>query len=149
MGPLLPPSPGRRRGLGLFGEREPLWLGQGKDTVSHDAIGEVLESVIELGGDGAHAAVHHLLDQKLQLFLGHVHVEALLQVADGAGAVEAGKLRACGEEEEEEVNGRQCQEKPCLVRRRMWQVLSMAGCGAENLQQRLRNTEAQKHCFFV
>lgn len=59
---------------------------------SHDAVGEVLEAVVELGGDGAHAAVHHLLDQQLQLLLRHVHVETLLQVADGGRAVETGEL---------------------------------------------------------
>lgn len=62
---------------------------------SHDAIGEILEAVVELGSDGAHGGVHHLLHQHLQLLLRQVHVETLLQVTDGAGAVEAGKLRTC------------------------------------------------------
>lgn len=78
------PSPGR-------GPTPPQW-----GPRSHDAVGEVLEAVVQFGGDGAHAAVHHLLHQQLQLLLRHVHVEALLQVADGAGAVEAGELRAWG-----------------------------------------------------
>lgn len=59
---------------------------------SHDAVGEVLEAVVQLGGDGAHGAVHHLLHQNLQLFLSQAHVKSLLQVADGAGAMEAGQL---------------------------------------------------------
>lgn len=63
-------------------------------TRSHDAVGEVLEAVIELGGDGAHGSVHHLLHQDLQLFLRQAHVETLLQGPDGAGAVEAGQLGA-------------------------------------------------------
>lgn len=71
--PLNPPLPGLRR-------------------VSHDAIGEVLEAIVEFGGDGPHAAIHHLLYQQLQLLLGHAHVEPLLEVTNGAGAVEARKL---------------------------------------------------------
>ena len=59
---------------------------------SHDAVGEILETVIELGGDGAHGAVHHLLHQHLQLLLRQAHVETLLQGPDGAGAVEARQL---------------------------------------------------------
>lgn len=59
-------------------------LGEGGPRPSHDAIGEVLEAIVELGGDGAHAAVHHLLDEQLQLLFRHVHVKPLLQVADGA-----------------------------------------------------------------
>lgn len=61
--------------------------------VSHDAIGEVLEAIVEFGGDGPHAAIHHLLHQQLQLLLSHAHVEPLFEVANGAGAVEARKLR--------------------------------------------------------
>lgn len=67
-------------------------LGAGGPLPSHDAVGEVLEAIVELGGDGAHAAIHHLLNEQLQLLLRHVHVETLLQVADGARAVEAGEL---------------------------------------------------------
>lgn len=59
---------------------------------SHDAVGDVLEGVVEFGGDGAHWSVHHLLHQQLQLLLGQRHVESLLQAADGAGAVETGKV---------------------------------------------------------
>lgn len=43
-GPLNPPPWGLRR-------------------VSHDAIGEVLEAVVEFGGDGPHAAIYHLFHQ--------------------------------------------------------------------------------------
>ena len=46
--------------------------------MSHDAVGEALEAVIEFGGDRPHAAVQHLLHQQLQLLLGHAHVEPLL-----------------------------------------------------------------------
>lgn len=70
-------------------------LGEGGPRPSHDAVGEVLEAIVELGGDGAHAAVHHLLDEELQLLLRHVHVEPLLQVPDGGRAVETGELRPC------------------------------------------------------
>jgi len=59
---------------------------------SHDAVGEVLEAVVQLGGDGPHGAVHQLLHQQLQLLLRQRHVEPLLQAADGAGAVEAGQV---------------------------------------------------------
>lgn len=62
---------------------------------SHDAVGEILKAIVQLGSDGTHGAVHHLLHQHLQLLLRQVHVETLLQVTDGAGAVEAGKLRTC------------------------------------------------------
>lgn len=62
--------------------------------VSHDAVGQVLEAVVEFGGDGAHGAVHQLLHQHLQLLLRQVHVETLLQVPDGGGAVETGQLGA-------------------------------------------------------
>ena len=65
---------------------------------SHDAVGEVLEAVIEFGGYRPHAAIHHLLHQQLQLLLGHAHVEPLLEVADGAGAMEARKLRTWGQQ---------------------------------------------------
>ncbi len=63
---------------------------------SHDAVGDVLEGVVEFGGDGAHRSVHQLLHQQLQLLLCQTHVETLLQAADGAGAVEAGQVGACG-----------------------------------------------------
>ena len=59
---------------------------------SHDAIGDVLEGVIEFGGDGAHGSIHQLLHQQLQLLLRQTHVETFLQAADGAGAVETGKV---------------------------------------------------------
>lgn len=58
--------------------------------VSHDAVGDVLEGVVELGGDGAHRAVHQLLHPPLQLLLRQRHVEALLQAADGTAALKAG-----------------------------------------------------------
>lgn len=64
----------------------------GLASSSHDAVGDVLEGVVELGGDGAHGAVHQLLHQELQLLLRQGHVEALLQAADGAGAMEAGEV---------------------------------------------------------
>lgn len=62
---------------------------------SHDAVCEILEAVVQLGRDGTHGAVHHLLHQHLQLLLRQVHVESLLQVTYGAGAVKAGELRTC------------------------------------------------------
>lgn len=91
-------------------------------TRSHDAVGEVLEAVIELGGDGAHGSVHHLLHQDLQLFLRQAHVETLLQVADGAGAMEAGQVRAWWgrregrprERESEELQYQDHRERSCL-----------------------------------
>lgn len=86
MGAKLGRGSGHRAGLGERGPRP-----------SHDAIGEVLEAIVELGGDGTHAAVHHLLDEQLQLLFRHVHVKPLLQVADGARAVETGELRPCRE----------------------------------------------------
>ena len=61
--------------------------------MSHDAVGEALEAFIEFGGNRPHAAVQHLLHQQLELLLSHAHVEPLLEVADGAGAMEARKLR--------------------------------------------------------
>lgn len=57
---------------------------------SHDAIGEVLEAVVQLCGDGAHGAIYHLLHQHLQLLLCQAHVKSLLQVTDGAGAMKTG-----------------------------------------------------------
>lgn len=53
---------GRRAGGGwdLSDKGPPLW---GWGRLSHDAVGEVLEAVVEFGGDGAHAPVHHLLHQ--------------------------------------------------------------------------------------
>lgn len=69
----------------------------GLRRVSHDAIGEVLETVVEFGGDGPHAAIHHLLYQQLELLLSHAHVESLFEIANGAGAMEARKLRTWGE----------------------------------------------------
>lgn len=68
----------------------------GLRRVSHDAIGEVLEAIIEFGGDGPHAAIHHLFHQQLELLLSHAHVEPLFEVANGAGAMEARKLRTWG-----------------------------------------------------
>lgn len=61
---------------------------------SHNAVGEVLEAIVQLGGDGAHGTVHHLLHQELQLLLCQAHVKSLLQVTDGAGAMKAGQLGA-------------------------------------------------------
>ena len=61
--------------------------------MSHDAIDEALEAVIEFGGNRPHAAVQHLLHQQLELLLSHAHVEPLLEVADGAETMEARKLR--------------------------------------------------------
>lgn len=61
---------------------------------SHDAVGEVLEAIVQLSGDGAHGAVHHLLHQHLQLLLSQTHVKTLLQVTDSAGAMKAGQLGA-------------------------------------------------------
>ena len=61
---------------------------------SHDAIGDVLERVVEFCCDGAHGSVHQLLHQQLQLLLRQRHVETLLQATDGAGAVETRQVRA-------------------------------------------------------
>lgn len=66
--------------------------------VSHDAIGEVLEAIVEFGGNGPHAAIHHLFHQQLQLLLSHAHVEPLFEVSNGAGAMEARKLRTWGKQ---------------------------------------------------
>lgn len=63
---------------------------------SHDAVGEVLEAVVKFGGERPHGAVHQLIDEQLQLLLRQAHVEALLQAAHGARAVEAGQLGAWG-----------------------------------------------------
>lgn len=63
---------------------------------SHDAVGDVLEGVVEFGGDGAHRPVHQLLHQHLQLLLRQRHVEALLQAADGAGTMETREVGSCG-----------------------------------------------------
>lgn len=57
---------------------------------SHDAVSEVLETVVQLGGDWTHGAVHHLLHQHLQLLLRQAHVKSFLQVSDGARAMKAG-----------------------------------------------------------
>lgn len=61
---------------------------------SHDAVGKVLEAVVELGGQRPHGSVHQLVHQQLQLLLRQRHVEALLQAAHGTAAVEAGQLGA-------------------------------------------------------
>lgn len=71
--------------------------------MSHDAVGEVLEAIVEFGGDRPHAAVHHLLHQQLELLLSHAHVEPLLEVADGTGAMEARKLRTWGQQQGKRV----------------------------------------------
>lgn len=63
---------------------------------SHDAVGDVLEGVVEFGGDGAHGAIHQLLHQQLQLLLRQRHVETLLQAPDGAAAMETGQVGAWG-----------------------------------------------------
>lgn len=70
----------------LYDRKCPAW--------SHDAVGDVLEGVVELGGDGAHRAIHQLLHPPLQLLLRQRHVEALLQATDGTAALEAGQLGA-------------------------------------------------------
>lgn len=66
---------------------------------SHDAVGEVLEAVVQLGGQRPHGSVHQLVHQQLQLLLRQGHVEALLQATHGAAAVEAGQLGAWWAEE--------------------------------------------------
>lgn len=76
----------------LYDRKRPAW--------SHDAVGDVLEGVVEFGSDGAHRAVHQLLHPPLQLLLRQRHVEALLQATDGTAALEAGQLGACGAEKE-------------------------------------------------
>lgn len=63
---------------------------------SHDAVGDILEGVVEFGGDGAHGPVHELLHQQLQLLLCQRHVETVLQATDGARAVEARQVGTCG-----------------------------------------------------
>lgn len=63
---------------------------------SHDAVGDILEGVVEFGGYGAHGPVHELLHQQLQLLLRQRHVETVLQAADGARAVEARQVGTCG-----------------------------------------------------
>lgn len=85
-----PLNPLVRRSASSFRRKE----GRTPPAGSHDAVGDVLEGVVELGGDGAHGPVHQLLHQNLQLLLGQGHVETLLQAADGAGAVEAGQVGA-------------------------------------------------------
>lgn len=67
-----------------------------RPRASHDAVGDVLEGVVEFGGDGAHGAVHQLLHQQLQLLLRQRHVETLLQAPDGAAAMETGQVGAWG-----------------------------------------------------
>lgn len=62
---------------------------------SHDAIGDVLEGVVQFGGDGANRPVHELLHQQLQLLLGQRHVETFLQAADRTGTVETREVRPC------------------------------------------------------
>lgn len=59
---------------------------------SHDAVGEVLEAVVQLGGQRPHGSVHQLVHQQLQLLLRQRHVKALLQGTHGTAAVEAGQL---------------------------------------------------------
>lgn len=49
------------------------------DANSKDAIGEVLEAIIELGGEGVKGGLHQVIHQQLQLLLCHVHVEALTE----------------------------------------------------------------------
>lgn len=83
---------GRVQVLGFQLKVKPRWECLRQSLWSHDAVGDVLEGVVEFGGDGAHGSVHHLLHQQLQLLLGQRHVEPLLQAADCARAVEAGKV---------------------------------------------------------
>lgn len=59
------------------------------------SIGEILEVIVQLGGDAVNALLHHGVHQAVQLVLGEVEVEPVLHGLDGAGGVvEAGKLRA-------------------------------------------------------
>ena len=62
-----------------------------------DAVGEVLEAVVEFGGERVDGRFHHGVHQVLQLLLRHVHVEAVAEELDCGGArTEAGQLRAWG-----------------------------------------------------
>ena len=59
------------------------------------SIGEILEVIVQLGGDAVNALLHHGVHQAVQLVLGEVEVEPVLHGLDGTGGVvEAGKLRA-------------------------------------------------------
>ena len=65
------------------------------------SIGEILEIIVQLGGDAVNALLHHGVHQAVQLVLGEVEVEPVLHGLDGAGGVvEAGKLRASPETRE-------------------------------------------------
>ena len=65
------------------------------------SIGEILEVIVQLGGDAVNALLHHGVHQAVQLVLGEVEVEPVLHGLDGAGGVvEAGKLRASPETRE-------------------------------------------------
>ena len=58
-------------------------------------VGKVLERVVQLGGERVDGLLDHGVDQRVQLVLGEVHVEAGLHVLHGQRAGrEAGKLRA-------------------------------------------------------
>ena len=46
-------------------------------TLLQDAVGEVLETVVEFGGQRVHAGLNHAIDEGLQLFLCEGHVEPL------------------------------------------------------------------------
>lgn len=62
---------------------------------SHDAICQVLEAIVEFGGQRPHRSVDQLIDQQLQLLLRQTHVETFLQTSHGARPVETWQLGAC------------------------------------------------------
>ena len=59
-----------------------------------DAVGKVLEAVVQFGGERMDGRFHHGVHQVLQLFLRHVHVEAVAEELNrGRAGTEAGQLR--------------------------------------------------------
>ena len=89
----LTPDPGTVRGSGPQSAPRPA---AARRRPLQDAVGEVLESVVQFGGERVDGRLHHRVHQVLQLLLRHVHVETVSQELHRGGArTEARQLRAC------------------------------------------------------
>lgn len=76
----------------------------GQTSSSEDAVGEVLEVVVELCGERVDGSLDHLVDERVQLVLRQVEVEARAHVLDRRrGGQEAGERRAWKKEGQDRV----------------------------------------------
>lgn len=56
------------------------------ESLSQNAVRDVLVAIVQLGGERVQRVLYQLLDLALQLLLGQVHVEAIAQIAHRTGA---------------------------------------------------------------